>query len=127
MRLAYFMINPYEGHTQSSLGKSLLVNFVAMVSSPVVWWFGCKRACWLFFFHSLQVSRIRELLKRGLGVHHSGVLPIIKEVNLNPGVTNILMAFCWSRVIEILRGAVVDFKHNSEKSTIKARLVIPEP
>ncbi|XP_074623537.1 superkiller complex protein 2-like [Acropora palmata] len=27
-----------------------------------------------------QVSRIRELLKRGLGVHHSGVLPIIKEM-----------------------------------------------
>ena len=123
MRLAYFMINPYEGHTQSSLGKSLLVNFVAMVSSPVVWWFGCKRACWLFFFHSLQVSRIRELLKRGLGVHHSGVLPIIKEVSLNPGVTLYLNGICWSRVIEILRGAVVD----SEQSTIKARLVIPDP
>jgi len=27
-----------------------------------------------------QVSRIQELLKRGLGVHHSGVLPIIKEM-----------------------------------------------
>lgn len=27
-----------------------------------------------------QVSRIQDLLKRGLGVHHSGVLPIIKEV-----------------------------------------------
>ena len=117
------MINPYEGHTQSSLGKSLLVNFVAMVSSPVVWWFGCKRACSLFFFHSLQVSRIRELLKRGLGVHHSGVLPIIKEVSLNPGVTLYLNGICWSRVIEILRGAVVD----SEQSTIKARLVIPDP
>ena len=117
------MINPYEDHTQSSLGKSLLVNFVAMVSSPVVWWFGCKRACWLFFFHSSQVSRIRELLKRGLGVHHSGVLPIIKEVSLNPGVTLHLNGICWSRVIEILRGAVVD----SEQSTIKARLVIPDP
>lgn len=29
----------------------------------------------------MQVSRIQELLKRGLGVHHSGVLPIIKEVS----------------------------------------------
>lgn len=27
-----------------------------------------------------QVSRIQDLLKRGLGVHHSGVLPIIKEM-----------------------------------------------
>lgn len=27
-----------------------------------------------------QVARIQELLKRGIGVHHSGVLPIIKEM-----------------------------------------------
>ena len=27
-----------------------------------------------------QVLRIRELLKRGIGVHHGGLLPIIKEV-----------------------------------------------
>ena len=27
-----------------------------------------------------QVMRMRELLKRGIGVHHSGLLPIIKEI-----------------------------------------------
>lgn len=27
-----------------------------------------------------QILRIRELLKRGIGVHHGGLLPIIKEV-----------------------------------------------
>lgn len=28
----------------------------------------------------LQVLRVRELLSRGLGVHHAGLLPIVKEV-----------------------------------------------
>jgi len=27
-----------------------------------------------------QILRIRDLLKRGIGVHHGGLLPIIKEV-----------------------------------------------
>ena len=27
-----------------------------------------------------QVLRVRELLRRGLGVHHAGLLPIIKEI-----------------------------------------------
>jgi len=30
-----------------------------------------------------QVLRIKDLLKRGLGVHHGGLLPIIKEVGIN--------------------------------------------
>ena len=29
-----------------------------------------------------QVTRMRELLKRGIAVHHSGILPIIKEVGV---------------------------------------------
>ena len=28
----------------------------------------------------VQVLHMRDLLKRGIGVHHSGVLPILKEV-----------------------------------------------
>lgn len=28
----------------------------------------------------LQVIRIQGLLKRGIGVHHAGLLPIVKEV-----------------------------------------------
>jgi superfamily II RNA helicase len=28
----------------------------------------------------LQVLRVREMLKRGLGVHHAGLLPIVKEI-----------------------------------------------
>ena len=27
-----------------------------------------------------QVQRMKEMLKRGIGVHHSGLLPIIKEM-----------------------------------------------
>ena len=27
-----------------------------------------------------QVRRVRELLSRGLGVHHSGLLPLVKEM-----------------------------------------------
>ena len=27
-----------------------------------------------------QITRTKELLKRGIGVHHAGLLPIIKEV-----------------------------------------------
>jgi antiviral helicase SKI2 len=27
-----------------------------------------------------QVLRVREMLKRGIGVHHAGLLPIVKEV-----------------------------------------------
>ena len=30
--------------------------------------------------HVLQVSNILPILKRGIGVHHSGLLPILKEV-----------------------------------------------
>lgn len=29
---------------------------------------------------SLQVLHMSELLHRGLGVHHSGILPILKEI-----------------------------------------------
>jgi superfamily II RNA helicase len=32
------------------------------------------------FFFFTQVSNILPLLKRGVGVHHSGLLPILKEV-----------------------------------------------
>ncbi len=28
-----------------------------------------------------QISRMRDLLTRGIGVHHGGLLPIVKEVN----------------------------------------------
>ncbi len=31
-----------------------------------------------------QVLRIKDLLKRGIGVHHGGLLPIIKEVPCPP-------------------------------------------
>lgn len=31
-------------------------------------------------FDNLQVSNMLPLLKRGIGVHHSGLLPILKEV-----------------------------------------------
>lgn len=34
----------------------------------------------LRLYGSLQVTKMRGLLKRGIGVHHSGILPIIKEV-----------------------------------------------
>jgi antiviral helicase SKI2 len=27
-----------------------------------------------------QIQRMRELLSRGIGVHHGGLLPIVKEV-----------------------------------------------
>ena len=27
-----------------------------------------------------QIKRVREMLKRGVGVHHAGLLPIVKEV-----------------------------------------------
>jgi antiviral helicase SKI2 len=30
-----------------------------------------------------QISRMRELLSRGIGVHHGGLLPIVKEVCLS--------------------------------------------
>ncbi|XVF14706.1 hypothetical protein REPUB_Repub09cG0084500 [Reevesia pubescens] len=37
--------------------------------------------CWLHFYDILlQVSNMLPLLKRGIGVHHSGLLPILKEV-----------------------------------------------
>lgn len=29
---------------------------------------------------ALQIRRVRELLERGIGVHHAGLLPIMKEV-----------------------------------------------
>lgn len=28
-----------------------------------------------------QISKMRDLLSRGIGVHHGGLLPIVKEVN----------------------------------------------
>ena len=28
----------------------------------------------------MQVRRVRELCRRGLGVHHAGLLPIVKEI-----------------------------------------------
>jgi antiviral helicase SKI2 len=27
-----------------------------------------------------QVQRVKELVRRGIGVHHAGILPILKEV-----------------------------------------------
>ena len=35
-----------------------------------------------FIISSLQVLRLKELLARGIGVHHSGILPIMKEVSI---------------------------------------------
>lgn len=32
------------------------------------------------YFENFQVSNMLPLLKRGIGVHHSGLLPILKEV-----------------------------------------------
>ena len=29
---------------------------------------------------SMQVTKMQDLLKRGIAVHHSGILPLIKEV-----------------------------------------------
>ncbi len=31
-------------------------------------------------FHPTQILRLRELMRRGLAVHHAGLLPIMKEV-----------------------------------------------
>ncbi|MBA0839624.1 hypothetical protein Goarm_005330 [Gossypium armourianum] len=36
--------------------------------------------CYAFYEMLLQVSNMLPLLKRGIGVHHSGLLPILKEV-----------------------------------------------
>ena len=33
-----------------------------------------------FFAGATQVLQLSELLKRGIGIHHSGILPILKEV-----------------------------------------------
>lgn len=29
-----------------------------------------------------QISRMKDLLSRGIGVHHGGLLPIVKEVRI---------------------------------------------
>jgi len=34
-------------------------------------------------FGRTQVLKVKELIKRGLGVHHAGMLPILKEVGTN--------------------------------------------
>lgn len=34
----------------------------------------------ILFLVVYQVVRVQELLKRGVGVHHAGLLPIVKEV-----------------------------------------------
>lgn len=31
-----------------------------------------------------QIKRMRDLLSRGIGVHHGGLLPIVKEVSPPP-------------------------------------------
>jgi len=31
-----------------------------------------------------QIKNMRNLLSRGVGVHHGGLLPIVKEVNSDP-------------------------------------------
>ena len=35
---------------------------------------------WAVFLFSSQVTSMTDILKRGLGIHHSGILPILKEV-----------------------------------------------
>ena len=51
-----------------------------------VWWSKtcpCRGASYTFsdlLPSLLQVLHMSELLRRGLGVHHSGILPILKEI-----------------------------------------------
>ena len=55
----------------------------------------------------VQVKQMQELLKRGLGVHHSGVLPLLKEVVemlFHRGLVKVsrrihkMLTFCQSKV-----------------------------
>jgi antiviral helicase SKI2 len=41
-----------------------------------------------------QIQRMRELLGRGVAVHHGGLLPIVKEVSLNPALTKLNSLVC---------------------------------
>lgn len=42
-----------------------------------------------------QIGRMRELLSRGIGIHHGGLLPLVKEVVeilFSQGVVKVLFA-----------------------------------
>ena len=41
---------------------------------------GCRHRQLLIWRPALQVAAILPMLKRGIGIHHSGLLPILKEV-----------------------------------------------
>ena len=41
---------------------------------------GCRHSQLLICWSALQVAAILPMLKRGIGIHHSGLLPILKEV-----------------------------------------------
>ena len=41
---------------------------------------GWRVSGWMQSCHLLQVGALLPMLKRGVGVHHSGLLPILKEV-----------------------------------------------
>lgn len=53
-----------------------------------------------------QISKMRDLLSRGIGVHHGGLLPIVKEVSHHFPVSQLLIYP--RQVVEILfaRGLV---------------------
>ena len=40
----------------------------------------CRHRQLLVWWPALQVAAILPMLKRGIGIHHSGLLPILKEV-----------------------------------------------
>ena len=52
-----------------------------------------------------QISRMRDLLSRGIGIHHGGLLPLVKEVFFFGSGSNYLM---FQQLVEILfaRGLV---------------------
>ncbi len=55
-----------------------------------------------------QIGRMRDLLSRGIGVHHGGLLPIVKEVRLIPSCFAFFIKVQLFQLVEILfsRGLV---------------------
>lgn len=55
-----------------------------------------------------QIGKMKDLLGRGIGVHHGGLLPIVKEVRLISQALRVARKFRVLQVVEILfaRGLV---------------------
>ena len=54
-------------------------------------------------FQSFEVLWMTELMKRGIGVHHSGILPILKEVVemlFQRGLVKVIMPFSLKSVMK---------------------------